>query len=77
MSRDKNRRETMFISQLSRNYPHRGGNFERGKVRSLVGKRQFGGHVRRLFGPRVIASQNCLETVGGKLKWRTSMIDVG
>ena len=25
----KNCRKTIFVSQLSRNYPHRGGNFER------------------------------------------------
>ena len=31
MSRGKNCRETIFISQLSRSYPHRGGYFERGK----------------------------------------------
>ena len=32
MSRGKNRRETIFVSQLSRNYPHRGGDFERRTV---------------------------------------------
>ena len=31
MSRTKNCRETIFVSQLSRNHPHRGGNFERWK----------------------------------------------
>ena len=31
MSRGKNCRETIFVSHLSRNYPHRGVNFERGK----------------------------------------------
>ena len=30
MSRGKNCRETIFVSQLSRNYPYRGVNFERG-----------------------------------------------
>ena len=30
MSRGKNCRETIFVSHLSRNYPHRGVNFERG-----------------------------------------------
>ena len=30
MSRGKNCREAIFVSHLSRNYPHRGGNFERG-----------------------------------------------
>ena len=31
MSRDRNCCETIFVSQLSLNYPHHGGNFERGK----------------------------------------------
>ena len=31
MPRGKNCRETIFAAQLPRNYPHRGGNFERGK----------------------------------------------
>ena len=47
MSRDKNCREIIFVSQLSRNYPHRGGNFERGKMPSLVGERQCGRHLKR------------------------------
>ena len=34
-----------FVSQLSRNYPHRGDNRERGKKKlCLVGERQFGCH---------------------------------
>ena len=49
MSRDKNCRETSFVSQLSRNYPHRRVNFERGK-NALVGQRQFWRHFRRQFG---------------------------
>ena len=32
MPRGKNCRETIFAAQLLRNYPHRGGNFERGKI---------------------------------------------
>ena len=31
MLRGKNCRETIFAAQLQRNYPHHGGNFERGK----------------------------------------------
>ena len=50
MSRNKKCRETAFVSQLSRNYPHCGGAFEREKMPSLVGERQFGRHFRRQFG---------------------------
>ena len=39
----KNCRETIFVSQLSRNYPHRGGNFERGKNPLLWGRDSLGG----------------------------------
>ena len=38
MSRGKNCRETIFVFHLSRNYPHRGVNFERGKKTSRVGE---------------------------------------
>ena len=41
---------TIFVSQLPRNYPHRRGNFERGKMPSPVGERQFGRNFRRQFG---------------------------
>ena len=47
MPRGKNCRETIFAAQLLRNYPHRGGYFERGKIASPVGESQFGGgHLR-------------------------------
>ena len=36
MSRGENCRETIFVSQLSRSYPHRGGNFERGQNALLL-----------------------------------------
>ena len=39
MSQGKNCREAIFVSQLSRNYPHRGGDLERGKKPPLVGVR--------------------------------------
>ena len=64
MSRDKSCREKMFVSRLPRDYPHRGGNFERGKMPSLVGGRQFGRHFRRQFGRRQLRVKNCLETMG-------------
>ena len=48
MSRDKNCRKTIFVSQLSRNHP-RGGNYETRKKALFVGKRQFGRHFRRQF----------------------------
>ena len=51
MPRGKTCRETIFAAQLPRNYPHRGGNFERGKnVLKNVGERQFARHFRRQFG---------------------------
>ena len=51
MSRGKNCRETVFVSQLSRNCPHHGGNFERGKkALSCGGERQCGRHFKRHFG---------------------------
>ena len=43
MSRDKDCRKTSFLSQLSRNYPHRGGNLERGKNPLLWARDSLGG----------------------------------
>ena len=43
MSRRKKRRETIFVSQLSRSYPHRRGNFERKKCPFLWARDSFGG----------------------------------
>ena len=44
MSRDKNCRETIFVSQLSRSYPHRGGYLERGEKNPLLwGRDSLGG----------------------------------
>ena len=44
MSRGKNCRETIFVSRLSRNYPHRGVNFERGLKKPLLwGRDSLGG----------------------------------
>ena len=46
MPRGKNCRETIFATQLSRNYPHRGGNFGRRKKalscggEAILGERQ-------------------------------------
>ena len=50
MPRGKNCRETIFAAQLPRNYPHHEGNFEREKMSSSVGERQFGRHFPRQFG---------------------------
>ena len=61
MSREKECRETIFVSQSSRNYPHRVGNLERGKnmpsLLSLVGERQMGGILGGTLGEGVFASQ--------------------
>ena len=57
MPRGKNCRETIFVSQLPRNCPHRGGNFASGKNVLYCGERQFGRHFKRQFGRRVNASQ--------------------
>ena len=44
MSRDKNCRETSFVSHLSRNYPHRGVNFEREEKNTFLwGRDSLGG----------------------------------
>ena len=65
----------IFVSQLSRNYPHRRGIvWKEEKIPSLVGERQCGRHFRRQFWARVIASQNCLETMGDNFCRETSMI---
>ena len=51
MPRGNNCRETIFAAQLPRNYPHRGGAFERGKKSPLLwGERQFVRHFKRQFG---------------------------
>ena len=46
MSRVKNWRETILVSQLSRNYPRRGGDFERG-IKALLGVRDNSGGILR------------------------------
>ena len=43
MSWGKDCLETIFLSQLSRNYPHREGNFERGKCPLLWARGNLGG----------------------------------
>ena len=62
MSRGKNCRETIFVSQLSRGYPHRGGNFERKKCPLLWARDIFGGMLRDNLGegncePKIVARQ--------------------
>ena len=66
MSQGKNSREIIFVSQFSRSYPHRGGNFERGKMPSLVGERQSWRHFRRQFGRGSLRVKNCRKTVGSQ-----------
>ena len=50
MSRVKNCHETLFVSQLSPNYPRRGAILREASKPSLKGERQFGRHFKRLFG---------------------------
>ena len=50
MPRGKNCRETIFAARLPRNYPHRGGNFERGNCPRLGGRRNLGGILRGNLG---------------------------
>ena len=66
MPRGKNCRETIFAARLPRNYPHRGGYFERGKIASLVGERQFGVTFKRQFGRGELRAKSCRETVGSQ-----------
>ena len=50
MPRGKNCRETIFAAQLPRNYPYHGGNLERGKMSSNVGRGNLGGISRDNLG---------------------------
>ena len=77
MSRGKYRRETIFVSQLSRSYPRRGGNFERGKIPFLVGERQLWRHFRRQFGREQLRVKNCRETVGSQSSLRDIKVSRG
>ena len=54
-------REIIFAAQHLRNYPHRRGNFERGKTASLVAKRQFGRHLCDDLG-----EGNCKSTIAAR-----------
>ena len=60
MSRDT----AIFVSQLPRNYPHRGVILKEEKKPSLVKERQFGRHFRRQFRRGLLRVKNCLETLG-------------
>ena len=64
MSRDKDCRETIFVSQLPRNYAHRGGSFERGKKALSYGWETVWEAFQETIWARVIAIKNCCETVG-------------
>ena len=57
MPRDKNCRETIFVSQLSRNYPHRGVNFEREENALSCGRETVWEAFEETIWARVIASQ--------------------
>ena len=50
MPQGKNCHETIFAAQLPRNYPHRGGNFERRKKPLLWGRGNLGGILRDNLG---------------------------
>ena len=64
MSQDKSCCETVFVSQLSRNYPHRGGNFERGKMSLLRARDSLGGTLGDNLG-----EGNCESKVSAR-QWR-------
>ena len=67
MLRSKNCREANFESQLSRNYPHRGGKCARGKKALSCGGEtaRLGGIVGDNLGEGNCESKiNCLETMG-------------
>ena len=51
---------------MSRDKNCRGSDFERGKMPSLVGKRQFWGHFRRQFGRGSFRVKNRREAVGSQ-----------
>ena len=55
MSRAKNCRETIFVSQLSRSCPHRGGNFERGRNALSCGPET----VLEAFKETILGEGNC------------------
>ena len=57
MSRGKNCPGTIFASQLPRNYPHRRGNFERGKNALSCGGETVWEALWEAIWARVIASQ--------------------
>ena len=57
MPRGKNCRETIFAAQLPRNYPHRGGNFERGKKALSCGGEAIWEAFKETIWVRVIAGQ--------------------
>ena len=65
MPRGKSCRET--LAQLPHNYPHRRGNFERGKKNPLLsGRGNLGGILRGNFGEGNCESKNCRETMGSQ-----------
>ena len=57
MSRGKDCRETIFVIRLSRTYPHRRGNFERGKIALSCGREAVWEAFLKTTWARVIASQ--------------------
>ena len=57
MPRGKNCRETIFAAQLPRNYPHHGGNFERGKNVLYCGGEAIWEAFYEAIWARVIESQ--------------------
>ena len=68
MPRGETCRETIFAAQLPRNYPHRGGNFERRKKSPLLrGRGNLRGILRGNLVVRVIASQKAARQWGGAI----------
>ena len=57
MPQGKNCRETVFASHLSRNYPHRGSNFERAKDALSRGRETVWEAFQETIWARAIASQ--------------------
>ena len=57
MPRGKNCRETIFAARLPRNYPHHGGNFERGKNVLYCGEEAIWEASYEAIWARVIESQ--------------------
>ena len=73
MPRGKNCRETIFAAQLPRNYPHRGGKFERGKKSPLLwGRGNLRGILRDSLGQDNCESKIAAGQWGVNFCWEAS-----